>query len=1561
MDSSSTRPARFAAFVLRGGAAALGLAMGSCGHGPEPTTGGVFGDASYADVVVDLSRRPEWRPLRAAPTAVEEAEPDAALGDTGPRAFELGEVDILIGTEGDRRELPADAIDRLDAGFQGSYVRAGDTTAPERLHVVLDAPYQSWADEGTFVHLVVLRPDFRPAAGAEIYLFGRLLGTADEHGAFAFRRHPQGLDGGFGVIVARHEGLARRVRYDAGSRTSSFEAVTIYGYTDRGIYEPGDTALFRAVAWRLRGEYVPYAAHDLEVQLVDDTERIVSGANVRTDEWGVAERPLPIPSTLADGPYRLRVRSGEEVAESRLVVQRFVAPVIAIDHDLPRYLARTREELTTNVSLRYFAGGDIGATHLALVAKHGEQELARVERDVSGPGPHQLVFDAPTLTRIIEALGGRSTSTRRTLALDLSATDENQRTDTIHRFVDVVPNPYEVAVELDRTRYQVGDPVHVMVRSAERDGVPVRDRDVVLQVGSGLRLTARSDADGVANFTFPMLTSGARIAAYLDDVREPVGEAELPPPVSIPMLSAVPSTVVASGEEIDVHVLFPSDVRPVEGVVHADVVDSSGAIIHSSLVPIVERGGRPEAQSRVVAPSWGSMLLTLWCVARRGSAVGVVTDGQSLVVTPGETLTVTLDGLPERAGPGDEIDARIEVRDRSGALHEAMLGVSVADRSVLSLLDPFERGPVDRFYNPERKVLASTGAQTLTWPWVSRTWGEDRMDIGWPGTFGFHAGRDPEPGRLNPGEEAHFDAMPGSAYGTDPMSALGALMGDQIGGNFGFGGLGLVGTGYGGGGTGEGTIGLGNLGTIGYGAGTGSGSGYGSGAGGFRGRGEGGEVVFEDAPAAEPTRIVLRTVHDETSLWLPRLVAIGGQASIHARLPESITEEEISVLATDRTGGIALARVHVPVAQALFARSDLPPSITDGETLEVNVAAENHHDEAIEIEVGLEALAPIDTAHGALEIEGEPRRARVAPGGTITARYLVRASAPGTARYRVHASGGSLEDVDEREITVEASGAPVVEASEGMVSGQGVYRTTLSLDPGDRAREVRLGVVFPTIAPALSSVASLFSMDPWGPDPAASQVMGAAAAYRYLVLTEQYDPAVHGETVTRLRAIGRQMSEAQNFDGGFGWYWSNGRSTPFVTTHALEALLELRDVALLDDETPIRRAAAYLVSTLRENGPFAAEDVAPWEGHDPWVSTAASLEALHAIARALPSDDPLRIIVRDELFAPRLAEVMASSSPDPLALAHAVSAGMWLEALDREQLEELVPRLADVRAITHWEPGWFDAWGGNVEAAATTLEVLDVLRADEHDGARGLVTEARFEGAARDAIRFILHTRGSFGAWHNTRATAWAIRALTRVAPGDPDEHGTVHVLVDGEEHDSIEVSADTLFASALALREIDLSSLAAGEHEVEVRYDGRSRPRVELEVRRWGGAAPSTPEPSAPLPREAREQCEVGGACAVSVTLPAELHFPARIEQPLGDGFEVDRAALEELASSGVVAWHDLAGGTLRLAVSTRVAEITLPLRTTRPGQLVLAPTRASQLAGGATHRSDASPITSR
>ncbi len=65
------------------------------------------------------------------------------------------------------------------------------------------------------------------------------------------------------------------------------------------------------------------------------------------------------------------------------------------------------------------------------------------------------------------------------------------------------------------------------------------------------------------------------------------------------------------------------------------------------------------------------------------------------------------------------------------------------------------------------------------------------------------------------------------ANGMDPQSAMGALFGDQLGGNHGFHGLGMRGTGRGAGGTGLGTVGLGTLGTMGNCVGERCGTGYG--------------------------------------------------------------------------------------------------------------------------------------------------------------------------------------------------------------------------------------------------------------------------------------------------------------------------------------------------------------------------------------------------------------------------------------------------------------------------------------------------------------------------------------------------------------------------------------------------------------------------------------------------------------------------------------------------------------------------------------------------------------
>lgn len=162
-----------------------------------------------------------------------------------------------------------------------------------------------------------------------------------------------------------------------------------------------------------------------------------------------------------------------------------------------------------------------------------------------------------------------------------------------------------------------------------------------------------------------------------------------------------------------------------------------------------------------------------------------------------------------------------------------------------------------------------------------------------------------------------------SALGADPMSALGALMGDQIGGNFGFGGLGLRGTGRGGGGTGEGTIGLGNIGTIGHGAGTGSGSGYGAGAGGFSGRRSSvprirtGEADVRGSLSAEVIRRVIRRHINEVRFCYEQELAqrpdLGGRVTVSFIISGTGAVQTASVANTTMNN----ARVEGCITQAV--------------------------------------------------------------------------------------------------------------------------------------------------------------------------------------------------------------------------------------------------------------------------------------------------------------------------------------------------------------------------------------------------------------------------------------------------------------------------------------------------------------------------------------------------------------------------------------------------------------------------------------------------------------------
>jgi len=104
--------------------------------------------------------------------------------------------------------------------------------------------------------------------------------------------------------------------------------------------------------------------------------------------------------------------------------------------------------------------------------------------------------------------------------------------------------------------------------------------------------------------------------------------------------------------------------------------------------------------------------------------------------------------------------------------------------------------------------------------------------------------------------------------------------------------------------------------------------------------------------APKPT-IIIRTELPATSLWEPALLAEDGRVELSIKMPEAITEQELIAVASDKQGGLGLLRKAVRVSKPLFARSDLPRTLTAGDRIEAGVYVHNSSDQDLEARVVL--------------------------------------------------------------------------------------------------------------------------------------------------------------------------------------------------------------------------------------------------------------------------------------------------------------------------------------------------------------------------------------------------------------------------------------------------------------------------------------------------------------------------------------------------------------------------------------------------------------------------------
>ena len=1352
------------------------------------------------------------------------------------------------------------------------------------LLVAIDSPYQAFSETGTLIHVAAWTAWGTPAVGADVYFSNKLVGRTDETGTLVFRWGVPGdaslwSRGGDVVVRWEMDGVlyGGAVAFNAYSRTSSFESSHVYVYADRGTYNPGDLIRIRALGWNLREDYSAISGADIEFMLTDPDGRVVAGGTAETDDLGVTALDLALSEHATEGVYELRASYEDASARARLRIRRFTPPVIKIEHTLGRFLTFQQDSLDFEVNLGYFTDAEFVSGTLAVDLLVETSSRFHFETDVTGPGPHQISIDEAALDAVRRGL-----SEGNSVEVELTVTDNHGRSDDLLRELRYTRNPYIVVIEKDRDYYSPGDPVELIIRISDRDRVPVRETEVTALISGADSVTGVTDEDGTVQFSLEMPDHEIDVEILLADVANAVARARIPLQGSQPMRSHIADAIVRENDMAHLVVTFPSRFVPVESVVHIDVVDFSGSLVQSVLLPVYEEDGSYYAEGDFASPSWGSMLLTLFCLGRDTagpstvppmySALGLMTEGQNLAVHPNRELQIHLDGIPDHLSPGAEYSGTITITNPQGEPVDAAVGAAVVDAAVISLGSPLEITPMDYFYNPQLRVISTTGSAILTWPVVSRNWGPYQRDIALP-PFPFRAGGQVS-GMFAADKAEH-------SVGSEHSEATGyGLAADDP---FGVGGY---------------------------------------------------AAERPMAMLAEASTVVtIRTEFPETSLWAPFIDGTGGSAELSGTMPDAITTQEFAIVASDGNGGVGVLRVPIQVTQPLFVQADLPDRLTVGDQLEARALVQNHGDEEQDVTVSFESEG--------LLAERTSTRVIVPAHGVAVATFPIHADRPGPTDYSVTARGAGFVDSEVRQIWVRPFGAPQVSSQVAELHGGEALVLATTLPEDGQMSTLSLNVAFPALSTAFAGLDAIRE-ELSGDD---TMSVGGELIATALIYQMQVE---HGGNPDNLKGLRQDLEWGlyelltyQRPDGGWGFWWDR-ESNPYITAYCLEALVEINNTGLAVPTVAFRRALTFLEAAIGEDGLYDMSAIAFWEGNTEQVRQGLTAEIFDIIT-SVPNTarNPAWRRTIEEL-APYFAAYLYTDSPDPLTLAHA-TLGLHRAAeaeaieIEDEHLLWAAQRLMDVRRFSHWEPSWFNAYGGTIEATVVALRVYSEL-----DRAELLAAEER------EAVRYLLSTRDEWGGWHNPRGTAAAIRGLAILQPGGEEIPSSVTVSVDGDQIITIPIDPADPFLSALRLRDFDLTPFVemGVEHQVSIEYGGALEPEVRLVTRHWRAPEAVTASNISVTPQLSESRTSIDNV--VHYTLQVEsLSGEAQvvqIELAAPANAEIDEQSLSDLRDAGLIAGYEQVDGGYRLTVELEERaqrELDLRLTTSRPGEANVPPVR--------------------
>ncbi|PIE24335.1 MAG: hypothetical protein CSA62_03375 [Planctomycetota bacterium] len=972
-------------------------------------------------------------------------------------------------------------------------------------------------------------------------------------------------------------------------------------YSDRTTYRPGEELFARAVLRDVeRGLYIVPKRKVWELQLFDNSERMVASQPLRLSQFGTVHASFRLPEDASMGRYTLRLYDVEKrrvLGSHAISVLRYNPPRVSLSIDAKRPVIVRGEKISGTVKARYFFGGPVVGKKVTVRTQIRGPQLLSGTTDAAGE--FSFSFDSSKLWD------------RAQVIVQAQIPEEQAQAASEYR---VERTGFRLALDLPGDLYLAGEDLEAQVRVTGHDAKKLARKLVMelsrLETQKGrvselaiARQEIRSDGKtGQARARFQLAKGGRhRLRVYGLDRFEQRIEAS--------------KDFFVSGEEDEVKLRILSNVQfgKVGDKIDLRIINRAGP----RLCLITNEGGQVLShQSRLLAQ--GETRIELELEERHAPnfayAVHMIDLGKRKLHSARKEFQVaqplSIRILPKKTKllPGGKLGISIEAKDSAGRPVQGEFSLAFVDQAEIDLWGEDPRKIYDVFYG--QGIKRSTDmrlASSCTFRYAAQTTKvnqairevereegqEEILDMSPSGARDLRGGMAGMPGRLKAKKRKRVFS---------PNNVVSQKVDDGAG-NFNFApatgspgkGLSLV----------RGVGGISGSDLNGFGQRTGglldphrvseifvAGAAFGLRAQTENGFGQQMEIIASAASSStlgQGDRALAREIeklsaasHDSV-VWLPAVETDAeGKAQIEVSMPQRSTQWRLRVQGVSKGQLFGDASSSVVTKSELLAQGVLPLVLTEGDRAEARIDLHNLGMQQRDVEWQLQAGALV-LAKGSAKIAGQ---------GHVERKASLSAKTLGKSQLLLRAKSGELADASLQSFEVLPWGIEERVVKSGRLAGR--IDVPLQLPKGEyRARKlvIEVGPNLPEDLLPFGGLRSRMQLSLkrshyLAPSIGNRAAMGLAA----LVLLEGYGEAAPAEKgrIQRLRSqVEAVIAGLLSCEQGGRFYWiggARGRKSFSIENDLVAALFLMRaqQAGFRIDSGALYRVSNWLKTRQRE-------------------------------------------------------------------------------------------------------------------------------------------------------------------------------------------------------------------------------------------------------------------------------------------------------------------------------------------------------------------------------------------